>query len=146
MAPSDDDRSELLDDDVLSTQFPPDRPLGVADYGTTHQEQRIEEPIEERVERYEADAPGPDDDPVLLLDETDDALDDEAHDLDEGETGDAIQGETGDAEWAGDNTGPSLGPPSSPMASDRVPLAAEESAVHVVDGGDDVADIDDEGQ
>jgi hypothetical protein len=43
--------SESLDDDKLSVDFPPDEPMAVDDYGTTPQEQRVPEPIDERVER-----------------------------------------------------------------------------------------------
>lgn len=45
------DLSERLDDDKLADDFPPDRPRAVEDYGTTPQEQRVREPIAERVER-----------------------------------------------------------------------------------------------
>lgn len=103
--PSDDDRSEVLDDDFLTAEYPPER--------------RDEPPwLDER------------DRPVLLLDETDDAA--EPSDLDEGETGSSVLGETGEADWSGDDNGPRLGPPSSPLAADRVPLPAEEDAVHLV--------------
>lgn len=131
MAPSDDDRSELLDDDTLPPEYPPERPLGATQYGTTPQEERVDEPIEERVLREE-DEELPGDQPVVLLDETADG-DAEGLDLDAGETGDAILGEAGDAVGSGADTGPGLGTPPSELASDRVPLSAEEAAVHVVD-------------
>ena len=70
--------------------------------------------------------------PVLLLDETEDGLG-AAGDLDAGETGDAILGETGEGAWAGDDTGPGLGAPTGGFAADRVPLAAEEAAIHIVE-------------
>lgn len=128
--PSDDDRSELLDDDTLAPEYPPDRPLGADEYGTTHQEERVDEPLEERVRRDQS-PPTRADEPVLLLDETGDGP--EESDLDEGETGSSVLGEVGDAEWAGDDAGPALGPPPSVSAADRVPLSAEEAAVHVRD-------------
>ena len=90
MAPSDDDHSELLDDDSPAAE------------------------------------------PVLLLDETEDGLG-AAADLDAGETGDSMLGETGDGAWAGDDTGPGLGPPAADYTADRVPLAAEEAAIHIVE-------------
>lgn len=82
----------------------------------------------------------PADDPVLLLDETEDGLG-AAADLDAGETGSAVLGEAGERVRAGADDGPSLGPPPSSTAADRVPLAAEEAAVHLI--GED--DEDDEG-
>ncbi len=45
------DKAEALDEEELATDVAPDRPLGVEDYGTTAQEQRIQEPLEERVRR-----------------------------------------------------------------------------------------------
>lgn len=47
------DPSELLDDDVLPAEYPPDHPTGVDDYGTTAQEERVDEPLEERIRREE---------------------------------------------------------------------------------------------
>jgi hypothetical protein len=139
MAPSDDDVSELLDEDALPAEYPPDRPLGVNQYGTTPQEERVDEPLEERIRREEPEERAGDR-PVLLLDETEDGLG-AAEDLDAGETGDAMLGELGDAGWAGDDAGPGLGPPPSGFAADRVPLSAEEAAVHVVDPeADDLLD------
>ena len=73
-----------------------------------------------------------DDDVTELIDQTEDGLG-AAADLDAGETGDAMLGEAGEGTWFGDDDEPSLGPPSSELASDRVPLAAEEAAVHVVE-------------
>lgn len=131
--PSDDDRSELLDQDALPPEYPPDRPLGADQYGTTPQEERIDEPLEERLRREEPEErPLVDDRPVQLLDETEDGFG-AGGDVDFGETGDAMLGEAGEGEWAGDDTGPKLGPPSSDTAADRVPMSAEEAAVHVVD-------------
>lgn len=46
-----DDLSETLDDDHLTGEYPPEQPLGSLDYGTTPAEQRIPEPIDERVRR-----------------------------------------------------------------------------------------------
>jgi hypothetical protein len=108
----------------------------VNQYGTTAQEERIDEPLDERSRREERGG-GAADQPVLLLDETEDGLG-AAEDLDAGETGDAMLGEASDAVSTGDGGGPTLGPPPSDLASDRVPLSAEEAAVHIVDEpGDD---------
>jgi hypothetical protein len=49
--------AEATDDDKLEGEFPPERPLGVEEYGTTAAEQRYEEPLEERVAREEPDRP-----------------------------------------------------------------------------------------
>lgn len=48
---SQEDLSEVLDDDKLAGDFPPDEPVGSFDYGVTPQEQRVQEPIAERVTR-----------------------------------------------------------------------------------------------
>ncbi|MGH9138633.1 MAG: hypothetical protein ACRD0G_16575 [Acidimicrobiales bacterium] len=45
------DKTERLDDDRLADEYPPDRPTGALDYGTTPQEERINEPIEEFARR-----------------------------------------------------------------------------------------------
>lgn len=131
MATSDDDVSELTDDDVLPPEYPPDRPVGVTQYGTTAQEERIDEPIDERVLREEPEE-RPTGEAVRLLDQTEDGLG-AAADLDAGETGNAMLGELGELDTVGDDTGPRLGPPPSVTAADRVPMSAEEAAVHVVD-------------
>ena len=52
---SEEDLSEVLDDDKLPGDFPPDQPMGSFDYGVTPQEQRVPEPIEERVARERPD-------------------------------------------------------------------------------------------
>jgi hypothetical protein len=70
MSTSDDDVSELLDEDALPPEYPPDRPLGANQYGTTPQEERIDEPLEERTRREEGGAGRADPGGVLLLDET----------------------------------------------------------------------------
>ncbi|MBK5223644.1 MAG: hypothetical protein JJE52_12395 [Acidimicrobiia bacterium] len=63
------DRSEQLDDEKLAVtgspfeelQYPPDRPVGVNQYGTTAAEERIDEPLAERVLREEPEElPDPD--------------------------------------------------------------------------------------
>src|SRR4051812_11533542 len=49
------DEAEALDDDRLPSEYPPDAPFGVEDYGTTGGEERIPEPLDERVRREEPD-------------------------------------------------------------------------------------------
>lgn len=54
----DQDLAEAFDPDVVGEgyqAFPPERPLGVDQYGTTAAEERIDEPLEERVRREEPD-------------------------------------------------------------------------------------------
>jgi len=48
-----DEQSEILDDDRLGGDYPPDEPLGVDDYGLTAAEQHVDEPLDERVRREE---------------------------------------------------------------------------------------------
>ena len=43
--------SDVDDDPEGSLAFPPDRPLGVEDYGTRASEERVDEPLEERLRR-----------------------------------------------------------------------------------------------
>jgi hypothetical protein len=49
---SEEELSEVLDEDKLPGDYPPDQPMGSFDYGVTPQEQRVQEPFEERDERY----------------------------------------------------------------------------------------------
>lgn len=61
------DRAEALDEDKMridpavdddpghDPDYPPNRPVGVDDYGVTAAEEWIEEPIEERADREEPD-------------------------------------------------------------------------------------------
>ena len=57
------DVAESLDPDALSEyddsagnlQYPPERPLGVQEYGLTAAEARVDEPLEERITREVAD-------------------------------------------------------------------------------------------
>lgn len=47
--------SELTDDDKLTSEFPPEEPLGVEEYGITAREQAVPEALDERVAREEPD-------------------------------------------------------------------------------------------
>ena len=65
--PDDDNLSELLDDDKLPAEYPPDEPLGVDEEALTVRGQQTDEPLEERVQREEPEvfaASGVDDEPV----------------------------------------------------------------------------------
>jgi hypothetical protein len=123
MANTDDaNLSELLDDDKLPEEYPPERLLGADSYGVTAAEEEIDEPIEERLRREEPDF-GSDDFPPLdqpvgrLVAPDAGGFDDEA---------DAVASEgfgAGEGEGEGD-------------------LSAEEAAMHITadppmgDGGD----------
>lgn len=47
------DVSEVVDDDRLPEEYPPDEPLGVDEYGITRAESRVDEPLDERIMREE---------------------------------------------------------------------------------------------
>ncbi len=107
------DVAEGLDDDKLPIDYPPDRPLGVNQYGTTGGEQAYAEPLDEWVRREEPDpvveadaAISEDREPVIRAPRDVDPLD-------------------RDEERAGDDT-------RGDVAQEReAPLAAEEDAIHV---------------
>lgn len=68
--PDDDNLSELLDDDKLPAEYPPEKPLGVDEEGLTVRGQQTDEPLEERVQREEPEvfaAAGGHDEPVATL-------------------------------------------------------------------------------
>ena len=116
MAP---DRSEQLDDEQLGVEYPPERPLGAEEYGTTAQEERVAEPMDERGHRYEDDDSGagePDEVAPGLLDQ---GPEDDEKDL-----------------VADTDEQPNEGTPAYDTAADRVPRSAEEEAVHVIDEDD----------
>lgn len=46
-------QAEGLDHDRIAGEYPPEQPLGVEDYGTTVAEERVDEPLEERLWREE---------------------------------------------------------------------------------------------
>ena len=55
MSEVDDNKAELLDDDVVTTDFPPESPMGV-DERLTPSEEQVQEPLAQRVLREEPDA------------------------------------------------------------------------------------------
>ncbi|HVM39912.1 MAG TPA: hypothetical protein VM618_03925 [Acidimicrobiia bacterium] len=55
MSEVDDNKAELLDDDVVYEEYPPERPLGV-DERLTPSEEQVDEPLARRVAREEPDA------------------------------------------------------------------------------------------
>lgn len=124
------DKSEALDDDNLAGNYPPDEPVGVDEYGITEAEQRVDEPIAERVLREEPEvtelgqaqevgrlvAPdegiGPDDESAAVASAVERLPEDQ---IAEGDIG------------VGDST-------TRDTATERVPdLSAEEAAMHLVD-------------
>ena len=56
-----DDRPEILDDDRLSDDYPPEQPLGVEKRGTTPRESQTSEPFDERIQRSRPEQPLVDD-------------------------------------------------------------------------------------
>lgn len=54
MSEVDDNKAELLDDDVVTTDYPPERPLG-ADERLTPSEEQVDEPLSTRVLREQPD-------------------------------------------------------------------------------------------
>lgn len=107
------DQAEALDDDKMAVtdtlvddlEYPPDEPMGVDEYGTTPAEERVDEPIEEREDRYQSEAL-PKEDGMRLVEPPDDS----------------------DEVGAEDTEGTSVA--RSVDASD---LSAEEEAVHCTD-------------
>ena len=119
------DRAEVLDDDVLGDEFPPDEPLAVDDYGVTGGESRHPEPLDERVRRDEPDVPARDRDAAPLVQpvvDEDEAVYDGEKDL----VADAVI--DADAEAPGSRT-----VNETALAADRVPPPAEEVAMHLDD-------------
>ncbi len=108
------DEAEALDSDKLGDVYPPDRPLGVDQYGTTAAEERVDEPLEERIARDRPDGPDPDRTEVDLVAEPE--IDTEAQ----------LLGEEADAD-------PRLAEPDEDDAPERLGAAevpAEVQAVH----------------
>ena len=122
-----DDVSEQLDDDKLSGEFPPDDPVAADDYGITSQEQRVPEPIEERVEREqpEGDTVGEVDGVGHLVapdegDLRDTERDAVADDIDAVSDHDRTVGDVGTGDITTAETAPEMQPD----------MTAEEAAVH----------------
>ncbi|HET8930088.1 MAG TPA: hypothetical protein VFN21_05465 [Acidimicrobiales bacterium] len=65
------DQAEALDSDKLGDTYPPDTPLGAEDYGTTPAEERVDEPLEERVARDRPDTLDPEHEEIQLVAEPD---------------------------------------------------------------------------
>lgn len=126
------DLSEVLDEDKLGGDYPPDEPVGAFEYGVTPMEQRVQEPIHERVER-EVPEPMPEDEPDvdvgavgrLVAPDAGTGVDDEAQAL--ADDVDRIAGDdlpVGDV-GSGDTT-------TYDVVTERSgDLSAEEAAVHL---------------
>lgn len=131
--PDDANLSELLDDDKLPAEYPPDEPSGVLEDELTVRGQQTDEPLEERVGREEPDVPAaasPDDDPVAPLVEPEAGEGDDltkeavAHTVDSGPASQDL--DAGDIA-SGDST-------TRDVATERTEKrTAEESAVHLTD-------------
>lgn len=129
MAPEipDDDRSEALDADKLSDEYPPDEPFASEDYGVTGAEQRHDEPLEEQLRREVPERSGPTDErrsrrvvqPIAegVPDEEKDLVADAVEDPD-------VLDRAPDDELTGDET-------TRDIAPERVSPPAEETALHI---------------
>jgi hypothetical protein len=129
--PDDDNLSELLDDDKLPAEYPPDRPLGVDEEELTVRGQQTDEPLEERIRREVPDVlPGVEDDSVgpLVAPGGDEGLDlvKESVATDAGAGAEGYELDADDIA-SGDTT-------TRDVATERVGgLSAEEEAVHLTD-------------
>ncbi|HEV2809733.1 MAG TPA: hypothetical protein VGV93_04950 [Acidimicrobiales bacterium] len=130
--PDDANLSELLDDDKLPAEYPPDRPLGVDEEALTARGEQTDEPLEERVRREEPDVAvtGLADDSVgpLVAPGGDEGLDvtkeEVASDIGNGSDQDSL--DVGDIA-SGDTT-------TRDVATERVNArSAEEEAVHLTE-------------
>jgi hypothetical protein len=131
--PDDANLSELLDDDKLPAEYPPDEPLGVDEEALTVRGQQTDEPLEERVLREEPEVPlgvGPDQYEVgpLVAPGGDEGLD---------LTAEAVASEIDGGPEPGD---PDVGditasdPTTRDVATEREGLrSAEEEAMHVTE-------------
>ena len=131
--PDDDNLSELLDDDKLPAEYPPDEPMGVLDDELTARGEQTDEPLAERVRREEPDVPAaatPADEPVAPLVEpeggegTDLTKETVARSVEQGPDIDDL--DAGDIA-SGDST-------TRDVATERVEeRTAEEEAIHLTD-------------
>lgn len=154
-------RAEALDEDVVSDEYddptgalayPPDRPVGVREYGTTPAEERIPEALDERVRRDThdplEDVTEPSDAELTSIESEEidnelvateeaaeelSALDDTAlDDLDgSGEpVGRLVEPADDDGEWIEDVEPDAV---AHAVLEDQVDLSAEEVAIHITD-------------
>ncbi len=128
--PDDDNLSELLDDDKLPAEYPPDEPLGVDEEELTVRGQQTDEPLEERVKREVPDVFVVEDEPVgpLVAPGGDEGLDltKEAVATEVGAGPDRDDLDAGDIS-SGDDT-------TRDVATERVESrSAEEEAIHLTD-------------
>ncbi|MGI8758283.1 MAG: hypothetical protein ACR2K0_03160 [Acidimicrobiales bacterium] len=130
--PDDANLSELLDDDKLPAEYPPDEPSGVLEEELTARGEQTDEPLAERVLREEPDTPAaasPPDEPVTLVEPeagegADLTKETVARAVDQGPaSGDIASGDIA----IGDST-------TRDVATERVEeRSAEEEAVHLTD-------------
>jgi hypothetical protein len=128
MAPetSGDDRSEDVDTEKLSDEYPPDEPLASEDYGVTGAEQRYDEPLEEQLRRQRPEGSEADDEQSQrVVQPIDQGVPDEEEDLvaevvEDPEVRDRPPGD----EITGDETTRDVG-------TERVSPPAEETALHI---------------
>lgn len=124
---SDNQPGELLDDDKLGGEYPPEQPLGATAYGTTAAEQAVGESLAERVAREEPDVLVPGDAGMELV-----QPDEGAHaDVEGAEVAMLARNDLGplsdDDPLAGD---PSLRDVATELEG---AIPAEEAAMHIID-------------
>lgn len=61
------EQSEAVDSDKIGDEYPPEKPLGVEEYGITAAEERVDESLEERAARDEPDILVPDPEDISLV-------------------------------------------------------------------------------
>jgi hypothetical protein len=132
MADSDQQTAEGLDDEKLSDEYPPDKPLAVEDQGVTGVEQLGGESVADRDDRTEpevweqATPPPAATGPVLEGEPEPGAVDDEKDLVAPPQPGEDPGSLDPDDEFTGDET-------TRDVATERSPAAAEDAAVRVQD-------------
>ncbi len=124
--------SELLDDDKLPAEYPPDEPLGVDEAELTARGEQTDEPLAERILREEPEVPlgvGPDQYEVgpLVAPGGDEGLD---------LTAESVASEAGGADPGALDVDDIVGgdPTTRDVATERVePRSAEEEAMHLTE-------------
>lgn len=127
-----DDRG--LDDPLDEGYSPPERPLGVTKFGTTAEEQRRGETLEQRIAQEEPDPALAVDDPLddSARDDDPDAVREEDEFLDDREVGDRRAGRlVAEDQGAHEDTEKDL--VGEDVGIDGGAASAEEAAVHVVE-------------
>ena len=128
--PDPDQPGEELDESTEDIEYPPDRPLGSTDWGTTALEEESGEDFYHRDKRTEPEVweqrPASPDDPIELVGDAGEL------DVEEELVADAYEEDADIGPLAPDDE-VSGDPTTRDTVDDRVPPSAEESAIHVDD-------------